>query len=568
MARQGGGTGRTLQQATKLLGDSVKQRERSAMTIQQRRAGSEPRPRVSQRDQRAGRRPASPAPLIADAGAAPALSPRAWWLGLGGILILAVLIRLPGLDTPIGGFHSFNEAHYMLVAQNVLRGWVLQPTADRIAIYLESPPLLPYVLALAFAAGGASVLVARLVAVLVSVLLVAVIALLGRQVFNAETGLTAAALAATTPLAVIAGRNVQTDSLYLCLVTAALLFYHRAEHARSAANRLLAGLLFGLALFTKLFAGMSIVTVVVWDFLTHRARPLRDHWRGLAAVLVVLPAGLFYGYHALRDYTFFVDNVFHQAASATTVPTTAAGWLALLDEAWWAFSPPVALLVLIGVAAAIARPRPSSLYVLLPFLGYALFYLYAHKHSYYLLSLLPFGVLLAAAAIQRLPWRAARVALVGVVCAYAALISLVDYGSMKLGFGEFAEAGERLNGGEGMRLVIGPDMASNAYPVVLWYLPRAEIILNPGLDDAQARGDGPLYRLSYVEPTAVATADAPLFTRTRYGLQLFGWLIAEDHGNPHFFLPGKYYVERTGGLLDFGFPVLSTYPDLRLSTLP
>ena len=268
----------------------------------------------------------------------------------------------------------------------------------------------------------------------------------------------------------------------MLLVTLALLFYYRADHARPVANRLLAGALFGLALFSKLFAAVAVVAVVVWDFLTHRVGALRDRWRWVAAALVLIPAGPFFAYHALRDYDHFVDNVFHGAAAVTTVPTTVAGWMSLIHEAWWVYSPLVFVLVLVGVVVALAWPRPATVYLLVPFVFYAAFYVYAHKHSYYLLALLPFGALLAAAAVSRLPWRAARLAVVAVACASAAFGTLVDYSSMKLGYREFAEAGARLNGGEGLRIVLDPDVTGNAYPVVLLYLPRAQLLFSRELD--------------------------------------------------------------------------------------
>ncbi|HLH21273.1 MAG TPA: glycosyltransferase family 39 protein [Chloroflexota bacterium] len=487
-------------------------------------------------------------------------------MGLGAVLAVAVLLRLPGLDAPIGGFHSFNEAHYILIAQNVLRGWVFQPTADQSSVFLETPPLLPYVLALAFAAGGPAILIARVVALLSSVLLVGAVAALGRELFDAETGLVAAALMATAPVAVIAGGNVQTDSLYLLLAIAAMVAYYRADRERPVANRLLAGPLFGLAVFTKLFAGVAVLAVAAWDVLVHGARPLRDPWRWIAAVIVVLPSGLFYGYHALRDYGYFVREVFGGAAGATTVPSSAPQWLALLGEAWWACGPPIALLMLAGAIVALARPRPRTLYLLVPLLGYTAFYLYAHKHSYYLLFLLPFGTILAAAAIRRVPWRVARVALVAGACGYAAFITLVDYGAMKLGFREWAEAAERLNGGEGMRILLDPDVAVNAGSVARLYLGRAEIVLSQNASTAGPPPPGGVYRLSYAVPDPSAPDDAQLFSMDRHGLLLFGWLMADDHVvGPHFFSQGRYFVERVGGPLDFGFPVIRPYPILRLS---
>ena len=509
----------------------------------------------------------TPAPAIGEKSALlPGIASRTYSALLLLILAIALLLRLPGLGTPVGGFHSFNEAHYILVAQNVLRGWILSPSVDQSTVFLETPPLFPYVLALTFATAGVSVLVARLLAVTIGMLLVWVVSLLGRRLFGAEAGLASAALMATAPIAVMVGRNVQTDSMLVLLIVAALVLYHRAgdESAAATRARLQSGFLFGLALFTKLFAGVALLAVVAWDLIVHGvSRPLSDRRRWMAAALVILPAGVFYGYHATRDYRYFVDNVFRGAAGATTVPSTTSEWITLGAEAWWGFSPPVAVLMIAGTLLAVARPRVNLLYLLLPMLSYTLFYLVVHKHSYYLLCLLPFGSLLAAAAVSRIPWRPVRIGIWIFACLYACFLTLVDYGSMKLGFHEFAEASGRLRGGAGMRISVDADVADNAYPVARLYLPRAALAL--GGAGGQWERDGSS-RLSYASSGETATQSKMLFFRNRHGLQLFGWLIAEDHGNPHFFRQGSYYFERTGSLLDFGFPLMHRYPALRLTT--
>src|SRR3954451_11076360 len=124
------------------------------MKTHERPADMVSRPLVDQSDERARPAPLPRSDQRAVSSAEPALSRGAWLVGLAGVLALAVLLRLPALDTPVGGFHALNEPHYLLIAQNALHGCILHPTADQGDISLENPPLLPYILALAFTVGG------------------------------------------------------------------------------------------------------------------------------------------------------------------------------------------------------------------------------------------------------------------------------------------------------------------------------------------------------------------------------------------------------------------------------
>ena len=108
---------------------------------------------------------------------APTETPPAWPLAAGSaspaILLLAAGLRCAWLDSAVGGFHSFNEAHYTLVAQNFFHGSPLFPTPDGRYLFLETPPLYSYLLHAVFRVTGVSILAGRLVSIASSLGLVA-----------------------------------------------------------------------------------------------------------------------------------------------------------------------------------------------------------------------------------------------------------------------------------------------------------------------------------------------------------------------------------------------------------
>jgi hypothetical protein len=429
---------------------------------------------------------------------------------------------------------------------------------------LETPPLLAYALFAVFRVTGVSVVAGRLVSVMASCGLVLVTFSLGRRLFSRAAGLAAAVFVAVAPVSVLAGRNIQTDTLCLFLLAVAYLFWGRAEGG-GVGNRLAGGLFAGLALFAKLFAGVGLAALFVWEIATKRGLGfLRDKWRWAAALIALAPLAAFYGYHAAHGFSHVRDDVTGGAVAATGLPGDAAAWAALGLEAFWAFSPLVAALLAAGALAALARPSRETLFALLPLLLFAVFYLFVHKHSYYLLSLLPWGALLAGRLVALLPWRALRGMVLTLVAASGAFVSAVDLCSMKLGFSEFADLGRtaRELPGETHSYRVDSEMWDNCGPIVSFYDPKARLLVASGAPPAEGE-----YLLAFVPPQAKLPSGGWLFERERYGLEVFGWSIAEAHANPHFFRQGAYMFERTGGPLDFGLRQLLRYPVLALAPL-
>jgi len=46
------------------------------------------------------------------------------------VLLLAAFLRLWKIDSPVGGFHAFNEAFYVLIAKNFFHSSLLAPSPD------------------------------------------------------------------------------------------------------------------------------------------------------------------------------------------------------------------------------------------------------------------------------------------------------------------------------------------------------------------------------------------------------------------------------------------------------
>jgi 4-amino-4-deoxy-L-arabinose transferase-like glycosyltransferase len=480
------------------------------------------------------------------------------------VLLLAAFLRLWKIDSPVGGFHAFNEAFYVLIAKNFFHSSLLAPSPDGHGILLQHPPLYPYLVHAVFRIAGESVVAARLVSVAASLGLVLVTFFLGRELYGPAAAMTAAVFLAVAPMPVLTGRNIQTDSTFVFLMTLGAFLYVRA--GRDAFRWAACGAAFGLAVFTKLFTlvigpafvAAEIVAAGGFSWLREKGR-----WIALATA-AVLP-GAYYGYQAASHRAELVQEFKAGAGLTQSLTTSIAELPFVLREAFWGFSPAVAVLSVVGVVAALWRLKDRAvLLALCPLAAFAVFCFFVHKHSYYLLTLLPWSAVLAGRALSVLP-RVLRGALLVLVAVSGAFVSAVDLCSMKLGFSEFASFGHTAADlpGDTHLYRTGPDVQESYGTVVQLYDPKARLLSGA----AGSAGPEETWLLAFVPPQARIPSGGWLFERERYGLELFGFSFAEAHENANFFSQGRYLMLRTGAPSDFGLHQLKRYPALALAPL-
>lgn len=209
-------------------------------------------------------------------------------LTLPALMLLALLLPLGPLAA--NRFHH-DEALYSTWAALIASGRdVLLDTVP-----VDKPPLFLYTLALFFKAFGLSETVARWPSLLATVAAVPLVFGLGRRLYDAPTGLLAAALFVLSPFTILFAPTALTDPLLVTLVLAAC-------WAASAGRPAWAGLLAGLALATKQQAVffLPLVLALAWLGRSGRLQP-------------PIPPSL----HALR-----LDNWLLRTAAAFALPVT------------------------------------------------------------------------------------------------------------------------------------------------------------------------------------------------------------------------------------------------------
>lgn len=177
---------------------------------------------------------------------------RSAWI-FAAILALALLVRLATIAAEPDLALSADAADYDRHARSIAAGdgypesGVVQnggPTAIR-------PPGFPAFLAVAYKLSGDSVTAGRVAQALLGVLIVAVIVLIGRELFGRVEGLVAGALAAVFPPLVIDGMTLLSEPLFVALELGAVLAALRRRSDRRTRWLVLAGALTGGAILTR-----------------------------------------------------------------------------------------------------------------------------------------------------------------------------------------------------------------------------------------------------------------------------------------------------------------------------
>ncbi|MEJ2147969.1 MAG: glycosyltransferase family 39 protein [Chloroflexota bacterium] len=251
------------------------------------------------------------------------------WTILGSLLVIAI----HALYYPFLGDDTLSR--YGLQAQLIYRAGHIPPAVS------GYPPLAPLTfVATWLAAGQANEHLAKILPVVMAAATLGATYLLGRRLSGRQAGLIAAALVAVTPLFVRNATLAYTDIPTTFPLTLAVLYVLRWWDSGRARDAALAGVLIGIALFTKQSALTWLASLAVVPFvwlLATRHQPLAGRWRrmlsGLAGIILpaLLIAGPWYARNALLDgwpNVLPIAGLYHLRSEM-------AGWRGLLPSLGW-----------------------------------------------------------------------------------------------------------------------------------------------------------------------------------------------------------------------------------------
>jgi 4-amino-4-deoxy-L-arabinose transferase-like glycosyltransferase len=243
-------------------------------------------------------------PELTSANPFEAAAQRWWWLTLGAIVFVGLLLRLHGIGHPILDHPGWRQGDTAAIARNFaqLRFNIAYPQTT----YNGPPPnyvelelqIVPFLSAILYKIAGVHEWIGRGIVILFSLATIAVVASFGRWAFSSTVaGLSAAAFYAVFPGSVYYGRTFMPDAAMVFFLTAALYATAAAlcdTRTFSARTSLVPALLLALAYLAKPVAVVAIVPVCVLIALRYRNRLATN--AVAAGILIVVPLALLWGY--------------------------------------------------------------------------------------------------------------------------------------------------------------------------------------------------------------------------------------------------------------------------------
>ncbi|HEY9642162.1 MAG TPA: glycosyltransferase family 39 protein [Coleofasciculaceae cyanobacterium] len=230
---------------------------------------------------------------------------RAWYGGLWLAAIALFTVNLGGV-----ALRDWDEGLVAQVAREIAQSssstWLFPTLWGQ--PYLNKPPLVHGLIAVAYRWGGITEWSARLPGALLTALSVPLLYAVGREVFHRRSAAVFAALIYLTSLPVVRnGRLAMLDGAVLCFLLLMMLGTVRSR--RDYRYTLLIGLSFGAICLSKgvmvgILLGAIVLLFLAWD--TPRLLKLPYLWLGLG--LGAVPVGLWYGAQWLHYGQLFVGN--------------------------------------------------------------------------------------------------------------------------------------------------------------------------------------------------------------------------------------------------------------------
>ncbi|UCD56894.1 MAG: hypothetical protein JSV16_13890, partial [Candidatus Hydrogenedentota bacterium] len=317
-------------------------------------------------------------------------------------------------------------------------------------------------------------------------------------------------------------------------------FYVRPKPFGTRPDMLVAGLFLGTAMFSKQFAVVMMIAIVVWELLgKERSRLTKSDF-----MLFLLGAGLvltpFYGYHLLHNPGYLLYTQFHGSASMAGLGSGLT-LSVLLSEIFWGCSPIVLFGGLAGLSLMLLQPTRHQVLVCLLVFAYFIFYLFLHKHSYYFLGMVPFLCLCATELSGRMP-RKLYAASLTIALAAATSLSAYQLAGCKYGFTEFKNIGKYVNRYDRPVVMVDQSVYNSYAPLLKYYGENATLMLrdselSPSSREMLRTAD----RIFYLSDFPLGGNRAEIFPikGIRHGLKLGSRVYIHTPANIHLFAPSR-----------------------------
>ena len=226
----------------------------------------------------------------------------------------------------------------------------------------------------------------RFITVIISVVVAYFIYKLGSE-YSKSTGIIASLFFAFNPYFIAYSRFATLDMLTVLFITVAIYFYSKYISYDKIVYLMLAGASFGLAIFTKVYAGIFILVIIIHLLITKR-QLIRIIQFIIPSVIIILLISLLLG-----QGIFFPWKIFHTSYGWSVGQQIAFNWAPITVSTHVGFVSFVIAMIGLGLLIDLAihnKHQLSSFYVLAFLLNIIIFTSYSGTHfARYFLILAP-----------------------------------------------------------------------------------------------------------------------------------------------------------------------------------
>lgn len=435
------------------------------------------------------------------------LNHRVWfWL----VLLAGVTARLYGITNPLLDNHAWRQADTASMAANFLE-YGFFPMLPQLNYDGPGPnyaelefPVIPLLVAALWKLLGQSDLIARAVAVSFATGTLALVYLLGKEIYDRKSGLLAMAFFTVNPMAIYYGRSVMPEGPMLFFATAAV--YHLVRWVKTDSFRALglSSLCFALAVLSKLPALMLAPPLLALGTQKHKLGLVKTKEFWFFVLIGFLPAlGYYYEAHHYASAKYVSSIVQMQASLGPSMDYLGNSLKRMVTG-------PLIITALIGPFLRKARVGNLFLWVWLAILlTYTLSVGARIQLEYYLYPLVPALCVLAGGTLGKF-WEEAPGVISGLlilgICFNTAIKELKNYYDVDYGVLNQARIIEKATLPHDLLVL------SDAPPMTFYYSNRNGWRLLPGqqkperLEDLRAKGAKVFVILPGSEPDSALTS--------------------------------------------------------------
>jgi hypothetical protein len=241
-------------------------------------------------------------------------------------------------------------------------------------------------------------------------------------------------------------------------------------------------------------------------------------------------------------------------------------------------------LCILGVSALISnvfsRHRQHPI-VLWPLLLYGLFFLFVHKHTYYMLPMAPFLCITVGRFLSEFRWKAVGGAVIVLAAALGLVQSLMVLGALKFGYNRFQPMCEHIRSSPGKKVLVVENEIMQRYEPVLRFYCRDVSIQNqnqwsqqflPGLVPLEYGNVSYFFLMAQMAPSGNDSMYMHQFDKKILGPALLGRMIyyvpVEKHNRMRTFVPETIVIKSVPGQTAFRMAPAIERPSLQVFELP